>query len=295
MQEMNLDQTRLCQADQAASLTVIDCQFLNIVLTDRPVDLPSGFWEDHPLFEFLIPLSPIPRFQVGDRELNCLPGCLLPIAPGTRHGVLNGCQGVSLIQIFVGRDYLDRLSGQMGSPRSLAEFVSDALPLQPDIQHMIDRLIQEYRGSAAGREVLMSSLAQVLVILLIRHYSQPAAQPEIADPGRLKDEQFRFQKVLSFMQEHYCMHMSIDKLASQCGMNSFHFIRSFKKQFAVSPYNYLTCIRITNAKRLLIRTNLSVAQIGRQCGFPSASRFSAVFLKDTGLTPTRFRRSRKAP
>jgi AraC-like DNA-binding protein len=295
MQGTGLDLALDALAEEAPYLFRIDCDFLNLVLTARPLNLPPGHQDCHRQYEFLIPLSSIPCLFVEDQEFSCLPGSLIPINPGLRHGVRIGRKATSFILVFVDKSWMDSLVSQVIGQDDGQGFPVELFPVRTDIQNLINRMIHEFHGSEAGRAILLRNFAEALAVLLIRHYHQPSGLPEVIDANQLTGGQFRFQRALAFMQAHYCLRMSIDRLAAMSSMNSFHFIRSFKKQFATSPYHYLTRIRITNARRLLAQTQLSVAQVGRLCGFPSASRFSAVFQKDAGLTPSRFRKLRKTP
>jgi transcriptional regulator GlxA family with amidase domain len=91
------------------------------------------------------------------------------------------------------------------------------------------------------------------------------------------------------MHQQFQDPLTIAEMAGMTGMNNFHFIRTFKKNFNISPYHFLTCIRVYNAKRMLIETHLPISEISLSCGFKSASRFAAVFCRDTGQTPSRYR------
>ena len=53
---------------------------------------------------------------------------------------------------------------------------------------------------------------------------------------------------------------------------------------------YLTDIRMENAKKLLLSTSLSIAEISEQCGYGDYRVFTKVFKKSEGTTPSRYRR-----
>lgn len=275
---------------QSECFTTISCGFMNLILTGQPITLPVGFSDTHEFYEFLIPLTPIPRLFVEGRDVDCQPGHVVPINPGQHHGVRAGRKGVSYILIVVCQDTMCRLIRQISGSTFNCFFPVGAYPLRTDIQHLISRLIQESNCNDCGREILMNCLAEELSVLLIRHYYQPPAQSSLAIPEHLIGDQARFREVITLMQENYADRLSVEDFAQRCGMNCFHFIRSFKRVFNISPYNFLTRIRISNAKQLLIQSNLPASEVGRQCGFQSASRFSAVFQKDTGMTPSRYRK-----
>ena len=64
----------------------------------------------------------------------------------------------------------------------------------------------------------------------------------------------------------------------------------FERQMGVSPNMYLTDLRIQKAKLLLRTSNLSIAHIAESIGYRDHFYFSRVFKKETGLSPTLYRR-----
>lgn len=174
-------------------------------------------------------------------------------------------------------------------------FGNDAFTLNPDIQTLSARIIQEFDESRPGRERLIRAMTDEIAILLIRTYHGLGSGDDFSlNLNVMQDERYlRFRQVIEYMQTHLAEKITIDDLSSMAGMNRFHFIRTFKQAFGKSPYDYLTDLRIEQAKRLLHKGRMPAADIGRQCGFFSASRFSAAFRQATGVTPSRYRHSAK--
>lgn len=66
--------------------------------------------------------------------------------------------------------------------------------------------------------------------------------------------------------------------------------RIFKKQTGQTIFAYLTKVRIAKAKMLLTSGNLPICTIARQVGYEDIYYFSNVFKKQTGYSPTRYRK-----
>jgi len=64
-----------------------------------------------------------------------------------------------------------------------------------------------------------------------------------------------------------------------------------RENTGVSPITYLTLLRLGKAKELLLKTDLSITDIAFECGFNSSQRFSTVFKKNIGKTPSEFRQT----
>ncbi len=66
-----------------------------------------------------------------------------------------------------------------------------------------------------------------------------------------------------------------------------------RKMIAISGYNpsgYILSLRINKAKKLLATENISITQVADECGFYDLPYFSRTFKKQTGVTPSQYRR-----
>ncbi len=261
---------------------------VEILMTSDPVNFSQPIEDIHPHYEFMIPLSIFTHFYIDKRMIECRPGQMLIIKPQLRHGVSRGMRQASFISVFIRADYLDNLVRELLGPTS-TPFLGEQCLLHSEVQTVLSNLISEMRDNRIGRDQLVANLAQQLVIQLIRHYHINQLEEIRLFDKPLTENQARFQSVLEFMHENLEEKLTIERLAELTRMNRFHFIRAFKQAFGQSPYDFLTDLRITQAKRLLVHTRLSANEIGIQCGFFSASRFSAAFRQNTGMTPSAYR------
>ena len=71
--------------------------------------------------------------------------------------------------------------------------------------------------------------------------------------------------------------LTLEQLAEECHMNKFHLSHAFKKEYGISPINYMITRRIEESKYLLAETDLSRSQIAQLLGFPP----SVIFLRLT--------------
>lgn len=91
---------------------------------------------------------------------------------------------------------------------------------------------------------------------------------------------------------HYNFFQSPDvaALASDVGMSEFHFSRSFKKVFQLSPYQYILQIRMQKAQDLLKGGN-DVSSTAYSCGFSDIYSFSKAYKKYFGHSPSQLSRN----
>jgi len=85
--------------------------------------------------------------------------------------------------------------------------------------------------------------------------------------------------------------LSIDEIqqaASVCNMSEFHFFRSFRQAFGISPYQYLLTKRLELAAYLIKEGNMSLTIIAAHCNFPDVFTFSKAFKRQFHLAPSHF-------
>jgi AraC family transcriptional regulator len=133
--------------------------------------------------------------------------------------------------------------------------------------------------------------AETLGLLLLwelRHAA--AAKRSQLNPtrGGLTVRQLRCVK--EFVDAQISNDITISDLAAVAGLSQFHFIRAFKDSVGRSPYQYVLSERISVAKEMLSKSDLSIADVALAVGFSDASQLNRVFRKLIGVTPTAFLR-----
>jgi AraC family transcriptional regulator len=94
------------------------------------------------------------------------------------------------------------------------------------------------------------------------------------------------------MAEHVAEDFSLDRIAAQAGLSKFHFQRLFKSAMGVTPSRYHINLRMNLARRLLRETKKSVVDIALEVGYANPSHFAQLFRRETGLSPSDYRRRR---
>ena len=84
--------------------------------------------------------------------------------------------------------------------------------------------------------------------------------------------------------------LSVSLLAERLDISDVYFRKLFKSQYNISPSKYINSIRISNAKRLMNHSFLSLESCALKSGFSSLQYFSRVFKKMTGISPGKYRK-----
>ena len=100
----------------------------------------------------------------------------------------------------------------------------------------------------------------------------------------------RIFQVEKFFQFHFAENFDLKSILPKYGMSTRTFYREWKEVFNVTPAEYILNLRMQEAKRLLINSNLKIYEIAYSCGYLNELYFSRVFFKMNGLTPLAFRK-----
>jgi AraC-like DNA-binding protein len=98
------------------------------------------------------------------------------------------------------------------------------------------------------------------------------------------------ERATALIRDKYSEPLTLDDIAGAAIMSRFHFSRVFRQITGISPGRFLTAVRIHEAKRLLLTTQTSIADISCQVGYTSLGTFTTRFTEYVGVSPGRFRR-----
>ena len=100
------------------------------------------------------------------------------------------------------------------------------------------------------------------------------------------------EQARAYIDRHYMdPELSLSSVANAVSVSPNHLSTLFKSKIGVGFSEYLTEVRIRQAKRLLITSDLRVSEVGERVGYQNMEYFSMLFKKNTGQTPSQYRRS----
>jgi AraC-like DNA-binding protein len=174
-----------------------------------------------------------------------------------------------------GIDYLQLLNGDSFE----APLFENILPFEKNLSKIIT-LAQSHEPYAD------LSLSHLVSALLTEYGIQKHQQSTLSMPITAKKIVF---EIIAFFEEHYDTEINIEELAQDYHINKYSFIRLFKKQTGLTPYEFLQNIRITSAKFLLEQSDYSINEISGRVGFNDQNNFIREFKLTVGTTPLRYR------
>ncbi|KXG78679.1 HTH-type transcriptional regulator YesS [Fervidicola ferrireducens] len=111
--------------------------------------------------------------------------------------------------------------------------------------------------------------------------------------GRKRMNLVVFERAIRYIQENFRKPLTLEEVADHVHVSPYYFSHGFKNFTGMSFIQYVTKLRVEEAKKLLLSTNLSVKEVGKMVGYSDANYFSRVFKNEIGMPPSRFKLSKK--
>ena len=105
-----------------------------------------------------------------------------------------------------------------------------------------------------------------------------------------EEEGRAINSITRYLQEHLSEELSLSVLAEEFHLNPQYISQLFKNEIGVNFLAYLTGIRMEKAKKLLLSSSLSVAEVAERSGYADYRVFTKAFKKSEGVTPSQYRR-----
>ncbi|MDR6226863.1 response regulator [Desmospora profundinema] len=100
--------------------------------------------------------------------------------------------------------------------------------------------------------------------------------------------QNRLKRAKAYMREHYRDHLTLESVAEHVNLNPYYFSKLLKEECGMTFIDYLTHVRIEQAKELIESGEMSLKEICYEVGYHDPNYFSRVFKKVTGVPPSRY-------
>ena len=92
-----------------------------------------------------------------------------------------------------------------------------------------------------------------------------------------------------FIETYYDQPITINDVAYEAGLSAGRLAHLFKERMDLTPIEYLTNIRIEQAKKLLLTTDKKCCNLYYEVGFNSQPYFTRKFKQVVGVSPAQFR------
>lgn len=142
-----------------------------------------------------------------------------------------------------------------------------------------------YRGSYI-REVQGCADFQALREWFVKKTREICSNMENA---REKEALSVIEKAKTYINENFKKDISLDLVSREVDISPYYFSKLFKQETGNNFIEYLTEVRLRNARELLKHSQYSIKEICSESGYSDPNYFSRIFKKYEGVTPSEFR------
>lgn len=275
----------------------IECLLLSPSATN------SGAWRHpphyHDYIEFLFGLEDcdVDAWVAGE-WVNFKTGDLLIINAGVSHNFIHRLPRNHYICVKILPEVIYFSENPMYDVKFVVPFLQSNLnPYQKfDRDELKDSHVPEalqammdcFTKQVYGYEIELKSRFLQTFLWVIR-YNHEHHRIAMVETGEISYEVLHLvQKALRYVNEHFA-EISESDVAAHVNLSYSYFSRIFRRVVGKSFHDYLTTVRINEAERLLLSTDLPITEIALSVGFGTSSHFIETFRKVRHTTPKQYR------
>jgi len=246
----------------------------------------------HPFLEIGYCLDGEGLFHISDKTYSVRAGDVFVIRQAQPH-IANAEPGKSCRFLFV---YFKASVLEASEPELLLPFhakpsilnnrIDGALPVAGEIGRLLVGLGDELEEKQIGyRSQVRGALLQACA-LLARHYR---AQMKPGDWNALQNSFHRLYPALEYIREHLADDIRLQDVADHISLSPSRTYHLFKEIIGDGFKEHLIKMRIKEAQRLLVGTDLPITDVFLQSGFPNHASFYRSFQQIVNMTPGEYR------
>lgn len=240
----------------------------------------------HSFYEIFLMVKGRAMHLINGKEHPLKEGELLFIRDFDEHDyrAVNGGD-FEFINLAFTKETLESLSGFLGDAFPIKDLLSaQAPPLATLSERETKRLFFALTDiPQAGNKDLIKLRFRVLISDIFVSYFLNFTEKNSDIPLWLEIAVEKMKKPLNFTQ-------GVSKMYQLAGKSREHVSRSLMQYYDVSPTAFVNDLRLDYSAKLLVTSNLSVTDVGFECGFENISWFYKAFEKKFGTTPLKYRK-----
>ncbi len=253
--------------------------------------------EKHYAFECIFVLNGFEYVKIQNHTYTLSQGDFFLIPPEFSHQVWAG----KSLRYFCFHFDLDDPNLKIQLIKGVSYQHEKASPLCKQITpHLLklDSLIEDASFNFDTKMIIQIELSKMLRIFYkqatVHHSTSSSTSVEYS---RVMADYMKSQltnQVLTFIKHGYELDtrpVTVDEAIKQVGVSNGYGFRIFKETYGISPREYLTKLKIDEAKKLLMKPNYSVYSVGSALGYSSLANFSRQFKRWTGVSPNQFKKT----
>jgi len=154
-----------------------------------------------------------------------------------------------------------------------------------ELAQTMNKLIKICSGSGITKDILADLTLQELVVHIIQTQNLQA----ITEDKTHSDQNNPLAYVINYIRTNISEKIQVEELSEKACMSRTSFYRAFKREFNLSPLDFILKEKIKKAKQILSESKTSISDVCYQLGFSDLNYFGRQFKKSEGISPTQYR------
>ncbi len=150
----------------------------------------------------------------------------------------------------------------------------------------LNKISSEMELECSQKNVGYETALRAKLLELITYFSRAYTQGISIESRAL----IKVGNVIGAMENNYAKDWKLEELAFIAHMSKSSLLTTFRKATNQSPIEYLICLRIQRALEMMRSTDMTITEIAFSVGFNDSNYFSRQFRKNTGMTPSQYKR-----
>ena len=160
-------------------------------------------------------------------------------------------------------------------------------PVYPTLSHYMSESYEEYIAKDVCYKLPIRANIYLMMTALLRYYCGSKDESD----RMIYHNVLRLAPVITFISEHYCEKIYVEKLADMINVSGDYFTKMFKDSIGKTPIEYINGLRVNRAMELLYKTDESMAEIADEIGFCNPNYFHKTFKQYMDQSPLAYRKS----
>lgn len=155
------------------------------------------------------------------------------------------------------------------------------------IEDLLFKMLKEEKNKSINSELYIKTLLLQLLILINRYSAKYTNHYQIEQKSE------NIFKIVRYLNANYANKISLHSLSELFFVSEAHLSRSFKKVTGFNIMTYINILRIKEAQKMLVNSNLNITEIAYAVGYESITHFERVFKSISSISPLKYRKINK--
>ena len=229
------------------------------------------------------------KVTIGSKTWSLSPGGIFFVNALNMHAYMADEDYCFCTFIVVNKDSIARLMPEL-TDSSLSFVIENNNVQDLHLNKIRTLLLLAYKNSFATSNI-QPMRCQAYILLALCFLFEHAHDYCIQQNTVITEDDTRKRQIASYILDNFQHDITLNSLAKHIHLSADYTAHYFKDTFQQTFKQYLSYIRIVNAKRLLGQPDMTITEVALTCGFGSIATFNRVFKNLVGVTPSTFQAS----